>query len=584
MPLLAGEGQQTEAFMRSLTTLSLLLASTASVMSAEIRGSSRIDAVTVYPLGAEVTRVGRVTMEGGEHVILFTDLPAQAVPGSLRVEGRATGTLEIGSVDSRRVSVPRSDSAVAATERRQTEDAIEKLKDERAVLQAAVEAAQAQKALINNLANLPVQPSAPNSTATQPDWSQLFTLIGQRSAEAQKTVLDAQIRIRETDRQIADLTRKLTTVAPTQEERTEVKVFVNAAGGLDADLMIRYQVRAASWTPFYDARLTTGTRDQAPKLQLIRRASIQQRTGESWDDVQLALSTARPGAGSAAPILNPMTVDYAPDPAPQAQPRQPTVSGGDRDFRGRVDGQTSYFAKSASEKTRESNRLEEAPADIVDEISTKVEAQTFQAVYAIAGRIAVPTTGEMKRVQIDEVALDPVLTARTVPKAEQKAYLYAKLTVARGTPVLPGTVSLFRDATFVGNGQLPLLAPGEEHELGFGVDDLIRVRHAVVDDKRGETGLIATSKTDVRNYRITVKNLHERPIQLRVLDQIPVAQNDAIKIELQGRTAPTRRDVEDKRGVMAWDMALTPDEEKAVEFGYRVTWPGAKRVIYGAGL
>jgi uncharacterized protein (TIGR02231 family) len=190
----------------------------------------------------------------------------------------------------------------------------------------------------------------------------------------------------------------------------------------------------------------------------------------------------------------------------------------------------------------------------------------------------------MKRVQIDDLALDPTLTVRTVPKAEQKAYLYAKLTTARGTPLLPGTVALFRDATFVGNGRLPLLAPGEEHELGFGVDDMVRVRHAIIEDKRGETGLISTSKTDVRNYRITVKNLHERPIQLRVLDQIPVAQNDAIKIELQGRTAPTRRDVEDKRGVLAWDMALTPDEEKAVEFGYRVSWPGAKRVIYGAGL
>jgi len=145
-------------------------------------------------------------------------------------------------------------------------------------------------------------------------------------------------------------------------------------------------------------------------------------------------------------------------------------------------------------------------------------------------------------------------------------------------------VALFRDATFVGNGRLPLLAPGQEHELGFGVDDMVRVRHAIVEDKRGETGLISTSKTDVRNYRITVKNLHQRPIQLSVLDQIPVAQNDAIKIELQGRIAPTRRDVEDKRGVMAWDMTLTSDEEKAVEFGYRVTWPGAKRVIYGAGL
>ena len=570
--------------MRLLIATSLLLASTASIMAADISATSRIDAVTVYPIGAEVMRVGRVTMERGEHAILFTDLPAQAVSGSIRVEGKATGTLEIGSVDTRRISVPRTDATIAATERKQIEDAIEKLKDERAVLQAGVEAAEAQKVLINNLVNLPRQPAAANSAAAQPDWSQLFTLIGQRSAEAQKTILDTQIRIRETDRQIADLTRKLTTVAPSQEERTEVKVFVNAAAALDADLTIRYQVRAASWTPFYDARLSTGTRDQAPKLQLIRRASIQQRTGESWDDVQLALSTARPGAGSAAPILNPMTVDYAPDLQPaQAQSREQIGYGSgftNQDTAGESpDGQLNHLAKVAREK----KRAEETPVD-VDQVRTEVEAQPFQAVYAIAGRVAVPATGEMKRVHIDDVALDPVLTARTVPKAEQKAYLYAKLTTARGTPVLPGTVSLFRDMTFVGNGQLPLLAPGEEHELGFGVDDMIRVRHAVIEDKRGETGLISTSKTDLRNYRITVKNLHERPIQLRVLDQIPVAQNDAIKIELQGRTAPTRRDVEDKRGVMAWDMTLTPDEEKAVEFGYRVTWPGAKRVIYGAGL
>jgi uncharacterized protein (TIGR02231 family) len=564
--------------MRLSIALSFLLASTAGAMSAEITATSRINAVTVYPAGAEVTRVGQVKMEGGEHVVLFSDLPAQAVSGSIRVEGRATGMLEIGSVDTRRVSVPRTDDAVAATERKQVEDMIERLKDERALLQATVDAAQAQKALINNLAQLPMQPTGPNGAASQPDWSQLFTLIGQRSAEAQKTILDTQIRIRDIDRQIADLTRKLATLAPIQEERTEVKVFVSAAGALDADLTIRYQVRTASWTPFYDARLSTGTRDQAPRLQLIRRASIQQRTGESWDDVQLALSTARPGAGSAAPVLNPMTVDYAPDAPPANQPAARGYGGFmdklDRDSGLRADGQLA---------SGEINPAEERFAN-VDQTRAQIEAQPFQAVYAIAGRVAVPSTGEMKRVQIDDMALDPTLTVRTVPKADAKAYLYAKLTTARGTPLLPGQVALFRDATFVGNGQLPLLAPGEEHELGFGVDDLVRVRHVIVENKRGETGLIATSKIDVRNYRITVKNLHERAIQLRVLDQIPVSQNDAIKIELMGRTPPTRRDVEDKRGVLAWDMPLAPDEEKAVEFGYRVSWPAAKNVSYGAGL
>src|SRR5215470_3400986 len=565
--------------MRSLTVVSLLLASTAGAMSAEIKATSRIDAVTVYPAGAEVTRVGQVKMERGDHVLLFTDLPAQAVPGSIRVEGRATGTLEIGSVDTRRVFVPRSDSV--ATERKQVEEAIEKLKDEKAVLQAAVDAALAQNALINNLAQLPTQPHAPNTAAPQPDWSLLFTLIGQRSAEAQKAILDARIKIRETDRQIADLSGKLAALAPTQDERTEVKVFVNAGGALDADLSIRYQVRTASWTPFYDARLTTGTRDQAPKLQLVRRASIQQRTGESWDDVALALSTARPGAGSAAPVLNPLTVDYVPDAPPpqaQAQPREPRSVDRNAPGTGRLD-------QDGPGLFGEINRAEEQSAKTaVDETRAGVEAQPFQAVYAIAGRVAVPATGEMKRVQIDDMALDPALTVRTVPKVDAKAYLYAKLTIARGTPVLPGTVALFRDTTFVGNGRLPLLAGGEEHELGFGIDDMVRVRHTIVEDKRGETGLISTSKTDVRNYRITVKNLHERAVQLRVLDQIPVSQNEAIKIELLGRTQPTRRDVDDKRGVLAWDMTLAPDEEKAVEFGYRVSWPAAKKVTYGAGL
>jgi uncharacterized protein (TIGR02231 family) len=556
--------------MRSTIALLVLPAFASGAFAADIKGTSRVDAVTIYPAGAEITRLGKVRMERGEHVLLFTDLPAQALPASIRVEGKATGKLEIGSVDTRRTFVSRSDDAVAATERKRIEDAIEKLRDERAVQQASVEAAEAQKTLIANLAQLPSR-QPPNGAAPQPDWGQLFGLIGQRFAEAQKTVLETQVKIRETDRQIKDLEKKLAAVAPAQDERTEVKVFVSAGAPLEADIVIRYQVRAAAWVPFYDARLASGTKAQPPKLQLVRRASIQQRSGETWDNVALALSTARPSAGTAAPALNPMTVDYEPD-APPPRPPAP-VAGAPRS------------AAPSQRLAAGDDRAAKAAPDVVlaEEVRAKIEAQAFQAVYAIAGRVTVPATGEAKRVQIDEMALDPALTVRAVPKREQKAYVYAKVTIARGTPVLPGQVSLFRDATFVGNGQLPLLAPGEEHELGFGVDDSIRVRHAVLEDKRSETGIITTSKTELRNYRITAKNLHERAIQLVILDQIPVSQNTDIKIDLLGKSAPTKRDVDDKRGVLAWEMTLAPDEEKAVEFGYRVTWPAAKKVQYGQG-
>jgi uncharacterized protein (TIGR02231 family) len=253
-----------------------------------------------------------------------------------------------------------------------------------------------------------------------------------------------------------------------------------------------------------------------------------------------------------------------------------SVELGDRD---RAAGQ----AATGEEESFTGGRAKSAPPAPVEaaQVQAQVEAQAFQAIYSIAGRVTVPATGEAKRVQIDEASLDPALTVRTVPKREQKAYLYAKVAMARGTPILPGQVSLFRDATFVGNGRLPLLAPGEEHELGFGSDDNVRVRYTVAEEKRAESGIISASKTDTRNYKITVKNLAERPIAVTVLDQIPVSQNNDIKVELLGKTAPTKQNVDDKRGVLAWDMTLAPDEEKAVEFGYRTTWPAAKKIIYG---
>jgi uncharacterized protein (TIGR02231 family) len=564
--------------MRWQIALALLPFIATGAHAADIKGTSKIEGVTVYPQGAEVTRIGKVKMERGEHVILFNDLPTNAVTNSIRVEGKATGRLEIGSVDTRRVKVPSTDEAVAATERKRIEDAIEKLRDDRAQLSATVEAAETQKTLINNLTQLPTKSAPANGGAVvQPDWAQLYAMIGQRIAEAQKTILDTQVKIREVDLQIRDLEGKLAQAAPTQQERTEVKVFVNAGGALDADLVIRYQVTSASWTPFYDARLATGTKAQAPQLQLVRRASIQQRTGEIWDNVALSLSTARPGAGTAAPQLGTMTVDYEGD-LPVARPRSeiaPTAMM-------RSVGQGRTASASDDEDGRRDRAVAQTAEEVrANEVRATVDTQGFQAVYGIPGRATVPATGEMKRVQIDDMALDPALTVRTVPKRDEKAYLYAKLTIARGTPILPGPVSLFRDATFVGSSRLPLLAPGEEHELGFGVDDAVKVRHAIAEEKRSESGIITSSKTDTRNFRMTIKNLRERPINLVVLDQVPVSQNADIKVELTGKTAPTKQNLEDKRGVVSWEMKLEPDEEKVIEHGYRVTWPSAKKVIYG---
>ena len=217
----------------------------------------------------------------------------------------------------------------------------------------------------------------------------------------------------------------------------------------------------------------------------------------------------------------------------------------------------------------------------IEEQHAEITVAPFEATFAVSGRVTIAGTGEAKRVVLTTETAEPQLFARTVPKADPKAYVYARLSFAKGTPLLPGQVYLFRDGTFVGTGSIPLLSPGESHDLGFGIDDQIKVRHAVVEERRGETGLITSSRTDVRNYRVTIKNMHERPIQLEMIDQVPVALNQDIKVDYTGKSQPTKTNLDDKRGLMSFEAKFEPDEEKVFEYGYRIAWPAAKGIVYG---
>jgi uncharacterized protein (TIGR02231 family) len=568
--------------MRLLAAAVLSMALAQSAEAAEVEAVSRIDAVTVFPAGAEVTRIAKIKIEKGEHTLVFQDLPAAAVQSSIRVEGNSTGKLEIGSVDTRRLFVPRAESQAAESERKKIEDEIEALRDEKSTLEAQVQGAETQKSLIANLTQLPTRPPSPAGSGERgEDWPAILALIASASAEAQRAALDAHVKIREVDRRIEDLEKKLSSLAPAREERIEVKVFVASQAEVEADLVLRYQVSHASWTPLYDVRLATGSKTVAPKLDLTRRAAITQNTGESWDDVALTLSTTRPSAGASAPELGPLTVDFEPEfkPRPMAAP-----AGGA--LRSAAPQATDAAAPAPAEETMAGEQdglgaVGRAKKAEIAERPAEVVAAPFHALYAVAGRLSVANTGEAKRVQLLEESMEPQLAVRTVPKEDAKAYLYAKLVLPKGSPLLPGSVSLFRDGTFVGTSSLPILSPGEEHELGFGVDDLVRVRHAIAEEKRGETGLISTSRTDSRNFKISIKSMHERAIALTVFDQIPASENQDIKVELLARTAPTKQNVDDKRGVLVWETKLEPDQEQIIEFGYRVSWPSGKSIVYG---
>ena len=128
-----------------------------------------------------------------------------------------------------------------------------------------------------------------------------------------------------------------------------------------------------------------------------------------------------------------------------------------------------------------------------------------------------------------------------------------------------------------------MLAPGEEHVLGFGVDDRIKVKRVEVKRKTSETGIITTSEVEDRSWTMTIQNLHDRTMPVTVHDQMPYATHEDITVEmLPGSTKPSERNVDKKRGVLAWSYDLEAAQEKVINFGYRITRPKDRTIVIGS--
>ena len=48
---------------------------------------------------------------------------------------------------------------------------------------------------------------------------------------------------------------------------------------------------------------------------------------------------------------------------------------------------------------------------------------------------------------------------------------------------------------------------------------------------------------------------------------------------LANMTPPTERNVQDKRGVMAWTYEMKPGEEREIRTGFRLRWPGDRELV-----
>ena len=551
--------------------VALLLLSSAftPAVAEDIKTTSHIDAVTVYPQGADIVRISSVDLKAGEHTLLLEDLPGSIDPQSIRVDGAGNAGLEITSVDSKMIELSSVDIDV---KRKVINEQIETLMDERSELDQTVLDAQTQQRLLMSLADKQLQPRSTTETVKTVDATalgNLVDLVGARLTTISKSIHDAQLRQKAIDKVVADLNIQAESLAPNEAAHMQVSVHVAALAAMTGSVKVSYRIGGAGWQPFYDAKLGLPAKGEKAKLEIIRRAEVMQNTGEVWDNVAMTLSTARPTGSTAAP-------DLGEDPIQVAM----------AEALGRVDMPAPAAPMVADDKLKSEmdsgglaqNGLKKSDVMAIQRQAV-IEMAGFNANYVIQGRVSVDNTGTAKKVRIATDQFDAALQAITVPRLDPNAYLTAAFTMKGDAPYLPGVVNLFRDGMFMGQVALPQLSSGEDAKLGFGADDLIKVKRAEVKRNSGKEGIITSSNVQELAWDMSVTNLHDVIIPVTVIDRKPFSTDASITVEtLPDMTVPSVIDLDKKRGVLAWNFDLEPKAQKEIKTGYKVTTPEAVHI------
>ncbi|MEO1502686.1 MAG: mucoidy inhibitor MuiA family protein [Pseudomonadota bacterium] len=548
-------------------------------MADTIDASSDVARATVYPGAAAVTREARFVAPAGSHEIVLEDLPLRIEPDSLRVEGAGTASFAITGISYRRKT--RLPEPLPVAEREALEAEIRALewehRSQKDLATAASDRIRYMEAFRKaTLQTGPSSPFADGAPATPrfldniENWPEAWGMITREAVGAQDDLAAAERRIEELDEQLGELLDRLADTDRHGPPRSVLTVSIETTGPVTGGLEITYLTRQANWSPLYDLRLDQEA-DQK-RLTVIRRAEVRQSTGEDWSDIKLSLSTARPSGRLAAQKPPLAEAAIAPD-------REEYDGAGGLVLSDAVRSKAQSAGEYARNILPAQEALTEAPAApepaVQPSALTRYEGATI--VFEIETALSLPGDGEVRQALIGETAIDTNTMIRATPVVDESAYLYA-VYQNDAAPLLPGRASLYRDGAYLGQHTLDYVAPGEKSALPFGPMESVVVKRSVKQKLSGEEGVFTTSNKERSRFVLTARNLGADVQTVTLFDALPYTETDEIDIDLVTSAQPTERDVDGRRGALAWTFSLKPGAERVIEFGYDIAWPDGQRL------
>lgn len=550
--------------------LSALLSLTASLItplrvSAEpntLRDGRKVSRVTLLADRAEVTRELSLSCQrrGEGLVARFPSLPELVQPKTLRAE--LSGPAELIGVSH---SPQTSEGAEPQQARPQRHEALKALHQTHLEAQRELTELQASEQRLQERAHLMSQ-----EQAVQREAVNAALTTGTLNLKVLKRALEERERVTaQLHKALAELTIKRERLERTLREAAAEQARLNArrlerpsggeglaslscTGAGRVVVALSYVTAGARWRPEYDVKVQHAkaqTHKRAPlgraSLTWLVNASVEQSTGEAWEEIELTLSTAQPNLGDRAPL-----------PASLSLTAQ-------------EDKRKKVLTQRAQER-RHLSASGGASAPPPSSVLLEDRGQSFGLV--VPQRVTIKAHGQPYWVPVSRSKTTAKVSLVATPKLSPYVFRVARFKVPTAHPLPEGELNVSVDGVVIGRQRSPYRSAGEPVELSLGLDERLLVTREPLKRTDEEGGLLDDEQTLSRSYQLTLKSFAEEALKVELLENVPISERRDIKVALDPKTSKGYT-LDGETGFLSWQVKLPAMAEERRRFGYLVKLP-----------
>ena len=595
---------------------------------------SKVQKVTVFLNGAQVTRTAMVNVSAGTSQLIFGEISPGIDVQSIQVH--AGGQFTILSVKHELDYLNEQAKQQHVEELRAAQKAI---RDKISLQNSLISIYQAEE-------NMIAKNQVVSGESTGLDVAKLkqaldfqterLTGLKEKQQAVNNTIEALNVELQKYDRQIAEIAKGSTTAT------SNIIVTVSSKTALQSEFTLTYVVHDASWYPTYDIR----AKDVNSPVSISYKANVSQHCGEDWKNIKLTLSTGNPTVSGNKPDLTPYYLNfgmyYADDNAPITRGTGRIISSDDKsplpgasirvkgtsigavsDVNGNFSLQmppgqqtivVSYIGYQTQElrvtgnftevrlvpsasslnevvvmgySTTSDGEYERPTANVqIRGIASGVNVTTIPIAvkqtenqtnieFNIDNPFSIPSDGKQYLAQISEVDVKAGFQYSVAPKISTDVFLTAEITDWNKYNFLSGEANLFFEGTYIGKSLIDTHSVADTLKLSMGTDKNIVVTRTLEKDL-SEKQTFGSNKKETKNWLIDIKNRKNQPVNLIVEDQVPVSQNSSINVEVL-ETSGVKPDA--LTGKIVWNFLLNSQDEKKVQLKYLVKYPKNQSVI-----